>query len=57
MWFRMASGGCSVLATSYSEGRKATRVAYESYFAAFPDLDSDYHRFAAGDDVLVGWAC
>jgi steroid delta-isomerase-like uncharacterized protein len=38
-----------------SEGRKATRVAYESYFTAFPDLDSDYQGFAAGDDVLVGW--
>jgi predicted ester cyclase len=26
-----------------------------AYFAAFPDLDSDYQGFAAGDDVLVGW--
>src|SRR4029450_411714 len=25
-----------------SERRKATRVAYESYFTAFSDLDSDY---------------
>jgi steroid delta-isomerase-like uncharacterized protein len=38
-----------------SEGRRGTRVAYESYFMAFPDLDSDYQGFAAGDDVLVGW--
>jgi hypothetical protein len=38
-----------------SERRKATRVAYESYFTAFSDLDSDYQRFAAGPDVLVGW--
>jgi predicted ester cyclase len=38
-----------------SEGRKATRVAYESYFTAFPDIDSDYQGFASGDDVLVGW--
>jgi predicted ester cyclase len=34
---------------------KATRVAYESYFTAFPDIDSDDQGFAAGDDVLVGW--
>ena len=38
-----------------SDGREATRTAYVAYFTAFPDLDSDYHGFAAGDDVLVGW--
>lgn len=38
-----------------SEGREATRAAYTAYFTAFPDLDSDYHGFAAGDDALVGW--
>jgi predicted ester cyclase len=38
-----------------SEGREATRTAYMAYFTAFPDLDSDYQGFAAGDDVLVGW--
>ena len=38
-----------------SEGRDATRTAYTAYFTAFPDLDSDYQGFAAGDDVLVGW--
>jgi steroid delta-isomerase-like uncharacterized protein len=38
-----------------SEGRKATRVAYESYFTAFPDFDSDYQGFASGDAVVVGW--
>jgi steroid delta-isomerase-like uncharacterized protein len=38
-----------------SDGREATRTAYMAYFAAFPDLDSDYQGFAAGDDVLVGW--
>ena len=38
-----------------SEGREATRAAYMAYFTAFPDLDSDYQGFAAGDDVLVGW--
>jgi predicted ester cyclase len=38
-----------------SEGREATRIAYMAYFTAFPDLDSDYQGFAAGDDVLVGW--
>ena len=38
-----------------SEGRQATRNAYIAYFSAFPDLDSDYQGFAAGDDVLVGW--
>jgi steroid delta-isomerase-like uncharacterized protein len=38
-----------------SDGREATRTAYVAYFTAFPDLDSDYQGFAAGDDVLVGW--
>jgi steroid delta-isomerase-like uncharacterized protein len=38
-----------------SDGREATRAAYIAYFTAFPDLDSDYQGFAAGDDVLVGW--
>ena len=38
-----------------SEGREATRTAYTAYFTAFPDLDSDYQGFAAGNDVLVGW--
>src|SRR6476620_10562139 len=38
-----------------SEGREATRTAYMAYFTAFPDLDSDYQGFAAGDGVLVGW--
>jgi steroid delta-isomerase-like uncharacterized protein len=38
-----------------SDGRDATRTAYVAYFTAFPDLDSDYQGFAAGDDVLVGW--
>jgi steroid delta-isomerase-like uncharacterized protein len=38
-----------------SDGREATRTAYKAYFTAFPDLDSDYQGFAAGDDVLVGW--
>jgi steroid delta-isomerase-like uncharacterized protein len=38
-----------------SEGREATRVAYEGYFTAFPDIDSDYEGFASGDDALVGW--
>ena len=38
-----------------SEGREATRSAYTAYFTAFPDLDSDYQGFAAGDGVLVGW--
>ena len=38
-----------------SDGREATRSAYKAYFTAFPDLDSDYQGFAAGDDVLVGW--
>jgi steroid delta-isomerase-like uncharacterized protein len=38
-----------------SDGRGATRAAYIAYFTAFPDLDSDYQGFAAGDDVLVGW--
>src|SRR5438552_17911830 len=38
-----------------SEGREATRTAYLAYFTAFPDLDSNYQGFAAGDDVLVGW--
>jgi steroid delta-isomerase-like uncharacterized protein len=38
-----------------SEGRDATRTAYVAYFTAFPDLESDYQGFAAGDDVLVGW--
>jgi steroid delta-isomerase-like uncharacterized protein len=45
----------TIALVSRSEGRKATRVAYESYFTAFPDIDSDYQGFAAGDDVLVGW--
>jgi steroid delta-isomerase-like uncharacterized protein len=38
-----------------SQGREETRTAYMAYFTAFPDLDSDYQGFAAGDDVLVGW--
>jgi steroid delta-isomerase-like uncharacterized protein len=38
-----------------SEGREAARAAYVGYFTAFPDLSTDEHGVAAGDDVLVAW--
>jgi steroid delta-isomerase-like uncharacterized protein len=38
-----------------SEGRVATRAAYEGYFTAFPDLKPDDEGQAIGDDVLVVW--
>jgi steroid delta-isomerase-like uncharacterized protein len=38
-----------------SEGRAATRTAYEGYFTAFPDLEPDDQGQASGDDVLVVW--
>ena len=37
------------------EGRTQTRVAYEGYFTAFPDLTPDDQGFAFGDDALVTW--
>jgi len=38
-----------------SQGRAATRAAYEAYFTAFPDLAPEDDGFAYGDDVLVTW--
>ncbi|MDQ3986672.1 MAG: ester cyclase [Actinomycetota bacterium] len=38
-----------------SEGRNATRAAYEGYFTAFPDLSPDDRDQALGDDVIVVW--
>jgi steroid delta-isomerase-like uncharacterized protein len=36
-----------------SEGRAATRTAYEGYFTAFPDLAPDDEGQAFGADVMV----
>ncbi|MER7467675.1 ester cyclase [Streptomyces sp. NPDC097981] len=38
-----------------SQGKPATRAAYESLFAAFPDLAPEDTGIAYGDDVLVVW--
>jgi steroid delta-isomerase-like uncharacterized protein len=38
-----------------SEGRAATRTAYEGYFTAFPDLAPEDEGYAFGDDVVVAW--
>jgi steroid delta-isomerase-like uncharacterized protein len=38
-----------------SEGRAATRTAYEGYFTAFPDLAPEDDAHAFGDDVMVVW--
>jgi steroid delta-isomerase-like uncharacterized protein len=38
-----------------SEGRAATRTAYEGYFTAFPDLAPEDEGHAFGDDVMVVW--
>lgn len=38
-----------------SDGRTATRTAYEGYFTAFPDLEPDDQGQVVGDDVLVVW--
>lgn len=40
---------------SRREGRASTRLAYEAYFSAFPDLRPDDEGMAFGDDVLVTW--
>jgi steroid delta-isomerase-like uncharacterized protein len=39
----------------YSKGKAQTRMAYEGYFTAFPDLDPDDQGQAIGDDVIVVW--
>jgi steroid delta-isomerase-like uncharacterized protein len=38
-----------------SEGRAATRMAYEGYFTAFPDLAPEDVGSAFGEDVMVVW--
>jgi steroid delta-isomerase-like uncharacterized protein len=38
-----------------SEGRTATRTAYEGYFTAFPDLAPEDVGSAFGGDVMVVW--
>jgi steroid delta-isomerase-like uncharacterized protein len=38
-----------------SEGRDATRAAYEGFFTAFPDVSADDQGRAVGDDVVVVW--
>ena len=38
-----------------SEGKAATRLAYEGYFTAFPDLMPDDQGEAIGTDALVVW--
>jgi steroid delta-isomerase-like uncharacterized protein len=38
-----------------SEGKAATRMAYEGYLTAFPDLAPDDVGEALGDDVMVVW--
>ena len=38
-----------------SEGRAATRTAYEGYFTAFPDLTPEDEGQAFGDDFMVVW--
>jgi hypothetical protein len=38
-----------------SEGRHATRAAYEGFFTAFPDVSPDDQGRAIGDDVVVVW--
>jgi steroid delta-isomerase-like uncharacterized protein len=38
-----------------SEGRAETRMAYEGYLTAFPDLAPDDEGEALGDDVMVVW--
>lgn len=38
-----------------SEGKAATRAAYEGYFTAFPDLAPDDEGGAFGDDVMIVW--
>src|SRR6266498_607097 len=40
---------------SRSEGKNATRAAYEGLFTAFPDLSPDDQGMAFGDDVIVVW--
>jgi steroid delta-isomerase-like uncharacterized protein len=40
---------------SRSEGKNATRGAYEGFFTAFPDLSPDDQGMAFGDDVIVVW--
>jgi steroid delta-isomerase-like uncharacterized protein len=40
---------------SRSEGKNATRTAYEGLFIAFPDLSPDDQGMAFGDDVIVVW--
>ncbi len=40
---------------SRSEGRNATRAAYEGLFIAFPDLSPGDQGMAFGDDVIVVW--
>jgi hypothetical protein len=40
---------------SRSEGQAAARVAYVSYFTAFPDLSPDDQGVAFGDDVMESW--
>ena len=38
-----------------AEGKDATRVAYEGFFTAFPDVAPDDQGMAFGDDVIVVW--
>ena len=38
-----------------SEGREATRTAYEAFFTAFPDVKPEDERQAVGDDVVTVW--
>jgi steroid delta-isomerase-like uncharacterized protein len=38
-----------------SEGKAETRMAYEGYLTAFPDLAPDDEGEALGDDVMVVW--
>jgi steroid delta-isomerase-like uncharacterized protein len=38
-----------------SEGRAATRTAYEGYLTAFPDLAPEDEGSAFGDQVMVVW--
>jgi steroid delta-isomerase-like uncharacterized protein len=38
-----------------SQGKEATRVSYEAFFTAFPDLEPDDVGAAVGDDALVVW--
>ena len=38
-----------------SDGKNATRIAYEGMFTAFPDLSPDDQGMAFGDDVIVVW--